>query len=210
MYLRPPSVFCIRKKLCKFFLRSIMGFHQIAAHFRNPFYNSSGAISPCSTSFSRASHSAVSREILSLPKDCNQIRSFFCRDSCFFFLSTNPAETSFSKIAARVAGGSQPSPLCILRHICRPCRFHRRQKGILRIVFRRACLSFLILASTGSNNCPFNSSGRVVSSFSFSSVFCLRLFRKRRSVSFQPSLSTLFPFAVNVCPAQPISTLTAS
>ena len=70
----------------------------------------SAASSPRSTCFNMDSHSAVSVGDLIL-SGRTRIRfvPFSVGISCFFFRSTNPAETSFSSVAARVAG--VPNPL---------------------------------------------------------------------------------------------------
>ena len=70
----------------------------------------SAASSPRSTCFNMDSHSAVSVGDLIL-SGSTRIRfvPFSVGISCFFLRCTNPAETSFSSVAARVAG--VPNPL---------------------------------------------------------------------------------------------------
>ena len=74
-----------------------------------PSIKASAETSPRSTCFSMDSHSAVSIGDLIL-SGRTRIRfvPFSVGISCFFFLCTKPAETSFSSVAARVAGVPKP------------------------------------------------------------------------------------------------------
>ena len=74
-----------------------------------PSMNDSAESSPRSTCFSLDSHSAVRIGDLML-SGSTAIRfvPFSVGISCFFFRCTNPVETSFSSVAARVAGVPKP------------------------------------------------------------------------------------------------------
>lgn len=74
-----------------------------------PSIKASARISPRSTCLSLDSHSAVSSGDLILSgRTVIRFTPFSVGRSCFFFRSTNPTATSFSSVAAQVAGVPKP------------------------------------------------------------------------------------------------------
>ena len=158
-----------------------------------PVINSSGESSPRSTCCKRYSHSAVRSGDWSCSGSTVMRETPVwagTRLTAFFALlrSTKPVDTSFSMMAARVAGVPKP--------------FRSASSGVsslpaFSIADRRVssvkCLGGVVLpsftaASVQSNTCPSDSSGSAASRFS-----CARY-------RFQPVSRTVLPLAVNSVP----------
>ena len=74
-----------------------------------PSIKASAVISPRSTCFSMDSHSAVSAgDFITSGRTAIRLTPLSVGKSCFFFRWTNPVDTNFSSVAARVA--EVPSP----------------------------------------------------------------------------------------------------
>ena len=170
-----------------------------------PPMKSSGDRSPRSISFRRCSHSAV-RE-----GDCNSSGNTAMRFFpisvgtnavvfCAFFRSANPSRISFSRTAARVAGVPRPRLSASFGISFDPAfsMAARRVSSVYR--FGGVVFDSFTSALLTARVCPFSSAGKT-SSKSF--------FRASRSF-IHPGSVTVFPFAVNVCPAHSSRTVVSS
>ena len=173
-----------------------------------PSMNSSGSALFRSISFSQCSHSAVRSGDCSCSgrtviKDTAVWVGINCTAFLDFFLSTKPADTSFSRIAARVAG--VPSPL---RSASSGISFAPAVSIAASKLSSVKCLGGLVFPSLmpGTNTskcCPFSTIGSDLASVS-SSFSGVRFIVSRKFISycFQPVLRTARPFAVNLLSAQ--------
>ena len=178
-----------------------------------PERNSPGSAAPFAICVRLFSHSAVSCGEVSISGKIDIRAAPFCVGiSCLPLRSAKPPFTSFSMTAARVAGVPSPRRSASGSVSPFPARSIAERSDASLWGFGGVVVCSVTFAAGLGKPCPSESSGSVTPSFSPSSGSGLlfSVAQYLRSISFQPSESTVFPFAVKSVPAQEKTAVTAS